>query len=376
MLKPQWAISHWSLVICWSLVLGHWDFARAAAPPTTQDMYQIISRGPASGTYQAFPDICRVKNGDLLCVFYAGYGHVSLEADDFPNGGRICMTRSSDDGHTWSQPAILFDDPDDNRDPHIAQLDDGSLLCTFFSWHHKGPRYKSIKDFTWKSFHENAIAVGASFVRSRDGGQTWEKSANLIASGWFCSAPVRQLPDGTCLLGLYSEEAKTRNYRPGVVRSSDRFKTWDPPIRIPTPPGAALPAETDIIRLSDGRLYAALRGEKIHMHYSISADEGKTWSIAQDIGFDGHCPHFNRLSTGQIILSHRLPHTSIHISSDECKSWQGPYEIDSCIGAYPSTVELKDHTVLIVYYTEGGDSHIRARRFRVIPDGIEFLPPP
>ena len=44
-----------------------------------------------------------------------------------------------------------------------------------------------------------------------------------------------------------------------------------------------------------------------------------------------------------------------------------------CIGAYPATVELKDGTVLIVYYTEGKDSDIRARRFKVKPDGIEFL---
>jgi hypothetical protein len=44
------------------------------------------------------------------------------------------------------------------------------------------------------------------------------------------------------------------------------------------------------------------------------------------------------------------------------------------IGAYPATVELKDGSVLIVYYTEGKDSHIRAKRFKVTPTGIEFLP--
>jgi hypothetical protein len=37
-------------------------------------------------------------------------------------------------------------------------------------------------------------------------------------------------------------------------------------------------------------------------------------------------------------------------------------------------VELKDHTVLIVYYSEGEGSVIRARRFKLKPDGIEFLP--
>jgi hypothetical protein len=110
------------------------------------------------------------------------------------------------------------------------------------------------------------------------------------------------------------------------------------------------------------------------MHYALSSDEGKTWSPAKDIGFKGHCPHLNHLSTGQILLAHRVPNTSIHVSRDDAKTWQGPYQVDSCIGAYPSTVELKDHTVLIVYYTEGTNSVIRARRFKLNPDGIEFLP--
>ena len=41
---------------------------------------------------------------------------------------------------------------------------------------------------------------------------------------------------------------------------------------------------------------------------------------------------------------------------------------------YASTAELKDGTVLVVYYEEGAESAVRARRFRLKPDGIEFLP--
>ena len=79
------------------------------------------------------------------------------------------------------------------------------------------------------------------------------------------------------------------------------------------------------------------------------------------------------MSTGEILLGHRLPLTALHISRDEAKSWQGPYPIDETPGAYPSTVELKDGTVLIVYYEEGEGSAVRARRFKVSGGGIEFL---
>src|SRR6185295_4244125 len=184
-------------------------------------------RGEAAYTYQAFPDACRLKNGDILCVFYAGYGHVSMEADDFPKGGRICMVRSSDEGKTWSKPEVLFDDADDNRDPHVAQLDDGSLVCTFFSWRHTGPRYKSYKDFSWKTWLKSAENTGVQMIRSTDGGTTWEKAARSLWPKWYCSAPVRQLPDGTCLFGLYAHDSAA------VARSTDRGITWQEPAVIP-----------------------------------------------------------------------------------------------------------------------------------------------
>ncbi len=110
------------------------------------------------------------------------------------------------------------------------------------------------------------------------------------------------------------------------------------------------------------------------MYYAISDDQGKSWSKAKKAGFSAHAPHSNRLSDNKIILSHRLPMTSIHISDDDTKTWHGPYLIDSCIGAYAATVELKDKSILIVYYTEGGGSVIRARQFKIKDRGIEFLP--
>src|SRR3954469_16413933 len=77
--------------------------ALSAEPP------RVISKGANAGTYQAFPDICRLNSGQLICVFYAGYTHVSLPDKSFPLGGRICAVRSNDEGQTWSAPEILYD---------------------------------------------------------------------------------------------------------------------------------------------------------------------------------------------------------------------------------------------------------------------------
>jgi hypothetical protein len=323
-----------------------------AQPPAPR----VISRGDAAGTYQAFPDICRLKNGDLLCVFYAGYGHVSSPRADCPNGGRICCVRSSDEGRTWSAPRILFDGPFDDRDPHIAQMREGALVCSFF---------------TYRPQPDGTAHCDTCLVASSDGGQTWGTEPQIVAPGWPSSAPVRELPDGTRILGVYREEGATAYG--GVIRSSDGGKTWRAPIPIGQGSGVRLDAETDVVLLKDGTLYAALRGDRVNMHFATSPDGGLTWSPVKDIGFPGHCPHFTRLSTGEILLAHRLPLTALHISRDEAKTWQGPYPIDETPGAYPSTVELRDRTVLAVYYEEGERSAVRARRFRLTGNGIEFL---
>jgi hypothetical protein len=330
-----------------------------ATPMTTQTPsvpHKVISRGEAAGTYQAFTDICRLDNGDLLCVFYAGYAHVSLPTRDFPRGGRICSVRSKDEGRSWSKPRILFDGPFDDRDPHIAQMRDGTVVCSFF---------------TYRPQPDKTTLCDTCLVTSSDGGETWEAEPRVVAAGWPSSAPVRELPDGTRLLGVYREEGATAYG--GLIRSTDQGKTWSEPIPIGKGSAVRLDGETDLVLLKDGVLFAALRGDRVNMHFATSPDAGLTWSPVKDIGFPGHCPHFTRLSTGEILLTHRLPQTALHVSRDEGKTWQGPHQIDTTTGAYASTVELKDGTVLVVYYEEGEGSAVRARRFRLKPAGIEFV---
>jgi len=216
------------------------------------------------------------------------------------------------------------------------------------------------------------VLCDTCLVTSRNGGETWEAEARVVAPGWPSSAPVRELPDGTRLLGVYREEGATAYG--GVIRSTDGGKSWSAPIPIGKDSGVRLDAETDFVRRLDGSLYAALRGDRVNMHYATSPDGGLTWSPVKDIGFAGHCPHFTRLSGGAILLTHRLPLTALHVSRDDGRTWQGPYAIDSTPGAYASTVELTDGTVLVVYYEEGAGSAVRARRFKLRSDGVEFLP--
>jgi len=310
-----------------------------------------------AGAYEAFPDVCRLADGRLLAVFYAGYGHVAMPNDALPKGGRISGCYSADEGRTWSEPFILFDGPYDDRDPSVTPLKDGRIACVFFTLK---PKPDGAKGFD---------GLGSFIVTSSDGGRTWEREPRQIAKAYYCSSPIRELSDGRLALGLYKQDAS--GACGAVTFSGDGGASWSVPADIPTG-GLRYEAETDVIELKDGALFAALRGQK-HSGWSVSKDGGKSWTTAELFGFPGHCHYLHRAPGDIILMAHRLPATSLHYSLDECKTWSANVPVDSVGGAYPSMVTLKDGSILIVYYEEGHGSSIRAKRFRATHQGIEWL---
>lgn len=360
---------------------------KSEAPPANQeDLYKVISKGGDAGDYQAFTDATRLKNGDILVVFYAGDGHVTYPSEKYPRAGRICMVRSTDDGKTWSLPKTIFDDDADNRDPHITQMSDGTVVLTFFNTLFGDTIPTDFGKNTpihYEQKHRVRKSGGIHFLRSFDNGENWEGAATAVSTGGInhaCSAPMRELTDGTWIFPAYHQDAKEAYGT--VIHSTDKGKTWGEPVFIGKGSGVFLPAETDVVLLKDGSLYAALRGsikDKDLMHFAISKDNGKTWSDVKDIGFQGHAPHFLRLSGGAIVMTYRAfrndedsksGYTGFRISFDEGKTWQGPYLIDNFWGAYASTVELQDKTLLISYYEEGEHSAVRVIHVKA-PDKSE-----
>lgn len=334
-------------------VLGFCLFAFSAFAQEKQTKVDVskdfvyVCKDAGAGGYEAFPDVCRLSDGRLLCVFYAGYDHVALPNEKYPQGGRICGCWSSDEGKSWSDPLIMIDTPVDDRDPSVVQLANGKLLLTFFTYEKNG---KNVKTTTY-------------IAESNDAGKNWSEPRKLY-QGYPCSSPVRVLSNGTLVFPLYGYLAE--NQKVGAVALSyDQGKTWTRPINIPNA-GMALDAETDLIELKNGDLWAIQRPI---MAWSVSKDKGKTWSESKEIGFIGHCPYLLRVDDRSILMATRNPggsdHTVLYLSQNECESWSEPVVIDSCLGAYPSMVKLKDGSILIVYYEEGPGSSIRAKTCRV-----------
>ncbi len=325
--------------------------------------HQIICRDAGAGGYQAFPDICKLTNGDLLSVFYAGYSHVSKPCKSLPKGGRICGSISLDNGKSWSAPFIVVDTDGDDNSPHVSQLSDGRIICTFNTWVGRTKQETRTGD------------VKISLVESKDFGNTWSEPHQINLNSdlvYYVAAPVRELTDGSLILGLYHENPEKKVAFGASIKSYDGGKTWTDLVHIGEGAGIYLDAETNIIQLSDGNLLAVLRAHEADMHYSFSKDLGKTWSKVKSIGFPGHSPCLLLTSKGILLLAHRIPYTALHYSFDEGRTWDGPIIIDTVIGAYPGLVELDDGKVLAVYYEEGKNSKICGKLIELDEKGIKF----
>lgn len=330
---------------------GQRTTAEFVNPPPT---FGYVCEDAGAGAYEAFPDVCRLQDGRLMCVFYAGYGHVALPSEQLPRGGRISFCLSSDEGQTWTDAETLYDGPDDDRDPSIVQLKNGRMICNFFSLR---------KGATEGSYS----GLGTWMISSDDKGKTWSEPKQ-ISKTHYCSSPIRELSSGRLILGLYTEGGKKS--QGSAVFSDDGGDTWQPEVLIDNG-GVQLDAETDIIELKDHTLYAAQRPQ---MAMALSKDMGATWTVSQAMGFAGHCPYFLRTKDDVIVLAYRLPNTSLRFSRDECQTWSENVVIDDVIGAYPSMVNLNDGSVLVVYYEEGASSSIRSKRFRITSEGLEWIP--
>ena len=340
------------------LVIANASAAAQEGVKVAEPHFIRITDDAGAGGYEAFPDVTRLRNGDLLSVFYAGYGHVSLPNESLPKGGRVCWIRSSDNGKTWTRPKVAVDTDIDDRDPSVTQTSDGTLICTFFTYDGAQPQ----------AHCEIYIA------RSHDNGETWGKPHRVPPPegiGWATSAPILQLPGGELILPVYFWQQGKKS-KSGLVRSNNGGRTWGGFAVIDPESDHEHDSEPHIIRLPDGRLFTTLRP---CMCQSYSSDNGHTWTTSTRTGFEGHAPYHLVTRDGLLLCAHRLPNTALHISTDFGATWKGPFVIDDVIGSYPSMVELPDGTVFCVYYEEGEGSSIRGTWFRARPDGIDFVRP-
>jgi hypothetical protein len=117
--------------------------------------------------YYAFPSVCRMKNGDLVCVFFNGSGHICPDS-------KVSMVRSLDEGKTWSTVRTIIDTPKDDRDPSVMQTRTGRLLVNFFTRNTETNASAKDTNHVWVSWSDDG---GNSFSPPKQIRTDWEYAA-------------------------------------------------------------------------------------------------------------------------------------------------------------------------------------------------------
>ena len=319
----------------------------AAAAAGTVERVAVMTHGGY------FPVAIRLASGEVLAVMRGGAPHVG-------RAGRLDLAISRDGGKTWSEPWTAVNGPEDERNPALGQLADGTILLAYavLSGYDASGLKLPPKGEQWNF-------DGVYLMRSRDKGKTWTKPVRSEAihdfyAGHGAVSPygkIVQLADGTVIMAVYFAFYDGRGDESYIFRSKDGGKTWGDPTLLGKGSN-----ETAVLDLGGGRLLAAMRSAKGgHLAVTRSDDRGYHWSEPAEITKDGEHPaDLIRLADGRVLITYGERNAPMGaraaLSRDGGMIWDAAGTVvisgDSPTGdcGYPSSVETAKGEIVTLYY--------------------------
>lgn len=379
--------------------------AAAANPAAADPGLQVLERGWVTGTdiRRAFGvGAERAANGDILVTY-------NTDGDSIRDAA-VYLTRSSDEGRTWSTPTPILrpvwytSGVDDRGNPiyvgsansqlGISRLADGSLLM---------PATESIAHTKYTD-RESVTYL----LRSTDNGVTWSGAGvpvrlpvpmyynatygkAVTLAGGVVVMPIWGTPDAP---PTPNGTERSAPWQAGLLRSFDGGRTFTD-YRVMGKDDVGPPAfsnvngafpnsvtETSVVQLRDGRLLAVMRSDttlntgRRFFYLTWSSDDGATWSeprASLEHG-TGHAvaqaPCTPSLPSGRtkLIMGSHDPATNkvvTRVSYDGGISWRGhvPLQnppadagwLDGGYSIYPDFVPLAGNKLLAVFGRLPGD---------------------
>lgn len=305
-------------------------------------MLKIVDQGIVTASVpdtaeqsKCFPNICVLRDGTWLCSFRSGPSKTG-------SAQQTILTRSTDNGRTWSPPTAPFVAPPWDGIPGVvhsaavAPLADDRLIAVACWVDFSDP---SLPWYNPKT--EGLLDTRVMLSSSEDAGRTWSQ-LQFVDVGPFATMPVPYtgamlvMPDGrwACHFETNKSYDETGAWEQAAVMtfSEDQGKTWpDQVVVLQDPDDAVYYWDQRPVVLENGTVlnlfwvYDHHSASYRNIHATRSTDSGRTWSPPWDTQVPGQPAPAVPLSDGRlamIYVDRSGPCTiSARISEDGGRTW-------------------------------------------------------
>lgn len=251
----------------------------------------------------AFPGLARLPNGDIVAVSSIGQ---AFDAADM----RAVVSRSTDNGQTWSAPTPLHTQtftPEESETFKPAALADGTLLATGYVFLRPTPLTPIVDPKT-----NELLPLHNKLSRSHDGGHTWTVPERFIVedTGLELSGPIIQRASGELLGSGAPFHLGPDNHEGWLISSRDNGKTWQKKsIFFRAEPSTIAPWESRLIDFGGTRIgilfwaFDIAAGRNLTNRLALSDDNGKTFRTF-DTGIHAQASNGLALGDSELLSIH------------------------------------------------------------------------
>jgi len=252
-----------------------------------------------------FPGLARLGNGEIVAIFSIGQ---AFDAADM----RAYVSRSADDGHTWTPPVPLHDAASnpglESESFKPLALSDGTLIATGYVFVRPDMLAPIVDPATRRT-----LPLRNKLSFSADNGRNWDPPRAFSVEGapLELSGPAVELASGRLLAAAAPFHLGETGHEGWVIKSDDRGRSWSKlSVFFRSEDGAIAPWECRLAELAPDRVailfwaYENKAQRNLANRLVVSEDGGERFAAPIDTGILGQASNLLPLAADRLLTIH------------------------------------------------------------------------